>query len=41
MRSPEVGRLHLRVPNGTDPADWSDERVRDELARNHTGLPFG
>ncbi|MGK5448405.1 4-hydroxybenzoate 3-monooxygenase [Streptomyces radiopugnans] len=32
MRSPEVSRLYLQVPNGTDPADWSDERVWDELA---------
>ncbi|MFI0982118.1 4-hydroxybenzoate 3-monooxygenase [Streptomyces sp. NPDC021093] len=31
MRSPTVSRLYLQVPNGTDPADWSDERVWDEL----------
>ncbi|MFE7355181.1 4-hydroxybenzoate 3-monooxygenase [Streptomyces sp. NPDC057543] len=31
MRSPEVSRLYLQVPNGTDPADWSDERIWDEL----------
>ncbi|MDI3422555.1 4-hydroxybenzoate 3-monooxygenase [Streptomyces luteolus] len=31
MRSPQVGRLYLQVPNGTDPADWPDERVWDEL----------
>ncbi|MEU6977365.1 4-hydroxybenzoate 3-monooxygenase [Streptomyces sp. NPDC046371] len=31
MRSPSVSRLYLQVPNGTDPADWSDERVWDEL----------
>ncbi|MCX4782116.1 4-hydroxybenzoate 3-monooxygenase [Streptomyces sp. NBC_01264] len=31
MRSPEVSRLYLQVPNGTDPADWPDERVWDEL----------
>lgn len=31
MRSPQVSRLYLQVPNGTDPADWSDERVWDEL----------
>ncbi|MFI6937759.1 4-hydroxybenzoate 3-monooxygenase [Streptomyces sp. NPDC050418] len=31
MRSPEVSRLYLQVPNGTDPAAWSDERVWDEL----------
>ncbi|MGW6262211.1 4-hydroxybenzoate 3-monooxygenase [Streptomyces sp. NPDC055085] len=32
MRSPSVSRLYLQVPNGTDPADWPDERVWDELA---------
>ena len=31
MRSPEVSRLYLQVPNGSDPADWSDERIWDEL----------
>ncbi|MCS0637429.1 4-hydroxybenzoate 3-monooxygenase [Streptomyces sp. LP05-1] len=31
MRSPEVSRLYFQVPNGTDPADWSDERIWDEL----------
>ncbi|MEU4096714.1 4-hydroxybenzoate 3-monooxygenase [Streptomyces sp. NPDC026673] len=31
MRSPKVSRLYLQVPNGTDPADWSDERIWDEL----------
>lgn len=31
MRSPTVSRLYLQVPNGTDPADWPDERVWDEL----------
>ncbi|MET9375280.1 4-hydroxybenzoate 3-monooxygenase [Streptomyces sp. NPDC002992] len=31
MRSPAVSRLYLQVPNGTDPADWSDERIWDEL----------
>ncbi|MGW0790580.1 4-hydroxybenzoate 3-monooxygenase [Streptomyces sp. NPDC002911] len=31
MRSPEVSRMYLQVPNGTDPADWSDERIWDEL----------
>lgn len=31
MRSPEVSRLYLQVPNGTEPADWSDERIWDEL----------
>ncbi|GHB24003.1 4-hydroxybenzoate 3-monooxygenase [Streptomyces chryseus] len=33
MRSPTVSRLYLQVPNGTDPADWSDERIWDELDR--------
>jgi p-hydroxybenzoate 3-monooxygenase len=31
MRSPSVSRLYLQVPNGTDPAEWSDERIWDEL----------
>ena len=31
MRSPHVSRLYLQVPNGTDPAAWSDERIWDEL----------
>lgn len=31
MRSPEVSRLYLQVPNGSDPADWSVERIWDEL----------
>ncbi|MFJ2114663.1 MULTISPECIES: 4-hydroxybenzoate 3-monooxygenase [unclassified Streptomyces] len=31
MRSATVSRLYLQVPNGTDPADWSDERIWDEL----------
>jgi p-hydroxybenzoate 3-monooxygenase len=31
MRSPTVSRLYLQVPNGTDPADWSDTRIWDEL----------
>ncbi|WP_406272301.1 4-hydroxybenzoate 3-monooxygenase [Actinacidiphila glaucinigra] len=31
MRSPEVSRLYLQVPNGTDPAEWPDERIWDEL----------
>ncbi|MEW2544310.1 4-hydroxybenzoate 3-monooxygenase [Streptomyces sp. NPDC047002] len=31
MRSPTVSRLYLQVPVGTDPADWPDERVWDEL----------
>ncbi|MFD3455541.1 4-hydroxybenzoate 3-monooxygenase [Streptomyces sp. NPDC058691] len=31
MRSPQVSRLYLQVPNGTDTDDWSDERIWDEL----------
>ncbi|MFD0141923.1 MULTISPECIES: 4-hydroxybenzoate 3-monooxygenase [unclassified Streptomyces] len=31
MRSPAVSRLYLQVPNGTDPADWPDDRIWDEL----------
>lgn len=31
MRTPHVSRLYLQVPNGTDPADWSDGRIWDEL----------
>ena len=31
MRSPTVSRLYLQVPNGTDPADWPDDRIWDEL----------
>lgn len=31
MRSPTVSRLYLQVPNGTDPADWPDVRIWDEL----------
>ncbi|MGW8727398.1 4-hydroxybenzoate 3-monooxygenase [Streptomyces sp. NPDC055808] len=31
MRSASVSRLYLQVPNGTDPADWPDARVWDEL----------
>lgn len=32
MRSPRVSRLYLQVPNGTDPGDWQDDRIWDELA---------
>jgi p-hydroxybenzoate 3-monooxygenase len=32
MRSPTVSRLYLQVPNGTDLADWPDERIWDELS---------
>ncbi|GAA1787080.1 4-hydroxybenzoate 3-monooxygenase [Planosporangium flavigriseum] len=31
MRSPSVSRLYLQVPNGTDPASWSDEQIWGEL----------
>jgi p-hydroxybenzoate 3-monooxygenase len=31
MRSTKVSRLYLQVPNGTDPGEWSDERIWDEL----------
>ncbi len=31
MRSPTVSRLYLQVPVGSDPADWPDERIWDEL----------
>jgi p-hydroxybenzoate 3-monooxygenase len=31
MRSPEVTRLYLQVPPDTDPVDWSDARIWDEL----------
>ncbi|MDL2075975.1 4-hydroxybenzoate 3-monooxygenase [Streptomyces sp. GXMU-J15] len=31
MRSPTMSRLYLQVPVGTDPADWPDDRVWDEL----------
>jgi p-hydroxybenzoate 3-monooxygenase len=33
LRSPTVSRLYLQVPNGTDLADWPDDRVWEELAR--------
>ena len=32
MRSPHLSRLYLQVPNDTDPDDWSDDRIWDELA---------
>jgi p-hydroxybenzoate 3-monooxygenase len=32
MRSSSVSRLYLQVPVGTDPDDWPDDRVWDELA---------
>jgi p-hydroxybenzoate 3-monooxygenase len=32
MRSASVSRLYLQVPNGTDAADWSDDRIWSALA---------
>jgi p-hydroxybenzoate 3-monooxygenase len=32
MRSASVSRLYLQVPNGTDIADWSDDRIWTALA---------
>ncbi|RPF38490.1 4-hydroxybenzoate 3-monooxygenase [Streptomyces sp. TLI_185] len=32
MRSPHLSRLYLQVPNHTDPEDWPDDRIWDELA---------
>jgi p-hydroxybenzoate 3-monooxygenase len=32
MRSESVSRLYLQVPNGTDLADWPDDRIWAELA---------
>ena len=32
MRSPTVSRLYLQVPNGTDLAGWSDDRIWEALA---------
>ncbi|GAA3810534.1 4-hydroxybenzoate 3-monooxygenase [Streptomyces coacervatus] len=32
MRSPHLSRLYLQVPNDTDPDDWPDDRIWDELA---------
>ncbi|MBZ5739459.1 4-hydroxybenzoate 3-monooxygenase [Nocardioides mangrovi] len=32
MRSSTVSRFYLQVPNGTDVADWSDDRIWDALA---------
>jgi p-hydroxybenzoate 3-monooxygenase len=32
MRSPQVSRLYLQVPIDTDPDDWPDDRIWDELA---------
>ncbi|SDT45478.1 p-hydroxybenzoate 3-monooxygenase [Actinoplanes derwentensis] len=32
MRSSSVSRFYLQVPNGTDPASWSDDRIWSALA---------
>src|SRR4051812_40281981 len=32
MRSESVSRFYLQVPNGTDVAEWSDDRIWDGLA---------
>ncbi|MEX0428710.1 4-hydroxybenzoate 3-monooxygenase [Nocardioides sp. DS6] len=32
MRSATVSRLYLQVPNGTDVADWSDDRIWEALS---------
>lgn len=31
MRTPQVSRLYLQVPADTDPADWSEQHIWDEL----------
>ncbi|GGK68659.1 4-hydroxybenzoate 3-monooxygenase [Streptomyces flaveus] len=33
MRSPQVSRLYLQVPEGTDAEEWTDEAIWDELER--------
>jgi p-hydroxybenzoate 3-monooxygenase len=33
MRSSQVSRLYLQVPNGTDVNEWSHQRIWDELAK--------
>jgi p-hydroxybenzoate 3-monooxygenase len=38
MRSPQVSRLYLQVPTGTDVADWPDDRIWAEL-QARLGLP--
>ena len=32
MRSATVSRFYLQVPNGTEPEDWSDDRIWEALA---------
>ncbi|MFI5937746.1 4-hydroxybenzoate 3-monooxygenase [Actinoplanes sp. NPDC051494] len=39
MRTPEIVRLYLQVPPGTDPDEWPDERIWGEL-RTRLGLPL-
>ncbi|MFJ9418831.1 4-hydroxybenzoate 3-monooxygenase [Streptomyces sp. NPDC101227] len=42
MRTPTVSRLYLQVPNGTDLADWPDDRIWDELeTRSALDTPGG
>jgi p-hydroxybenzoate 3-monooxygenase len=38
LRSPQVSRLYLQVPPGTDVADWPDDRIWAEL-QLRLGLP--
>jgi p-hydroxybenzoate 3-monooxygenase len=38
LRSPQVSRLYLQVPPGTDVADWSDDQIWAEL-QLRLGLP--
>ncbi|WP_033323173.1 4-hydroxybenzoate 3-monooxygenase [Streptomyces yerevanensis] len=33
MRSPQVSRLYLQVPEGTEAEEWGDEAIWDELER--------
>jgi p-hydroxybenzoate 3-monooxygenase len=40
-RSPEVTRYYLQVPRGTDPADWTDERVWEQLGRRLRADEYG
>ncbi|EOM75637.1 4-hydroxybenzoate 3-monooxygenase [Rhodococcus rhodnii] len=43
MRGPAVTRQYLQVPEGTDLADWPDDRIWDELAvrsESHDGAPL-
>jgi len=39
MRTPQIVRLYLQVPPGTDLADWPDSRIWDEL-RTRLDLPL-